>query len=63
MRSSSVPDAALTREINIYKGEQLNLLAVLPLSNFGPERTPKHITPELILGQAKKRAINRNKKE
>ena len=63
MRSSSVSEAAIKRQIDVIKDEQQNLQDELPLSNYGPERTPNHITPELILGQAKKRKINRNKKE
>ena len=63
MRSQSVSDAAITRQIGVILDEQNNLLDELPLSNFGPERTPNHITPELIIGQAKKRRITRTKKE
>jgi hypothetical protein len=63
MRSQSVSDAAITRQIVVIQDEQQNLLEELPLSNFGPDRTPNHITPELIIGQAKKRKINRTKKE
>jgi hypothetical protein len=63
MRSASVSEAAVNRQINMIREEQLNLLAELPLSNFGPERTPNHITPELLISQAKKRSIKRTKKE
>ena len=63
MRSQSVSDEAILRQVELIKDEQFNMMDELPLSNYGPERTPNHITPELIIGQARKRRINRNKKE
>jgi hypothetical protein len=53
----------MRRQHNYLKKEQTRLMHELPLSNFGPGRVPKHLTPQIIVSQAKKRTIQRNKKQ
>lgn len=45
------------KHLMLLRDEERKLIAELPLSNFGPQRVPKHLTADIILGQIKKRKI------
>ena len=43
----------LKRHMQFLEAEQKRLIQLLPLSNYGPIRVPKHIDAKIVLGKAK----------
>ena len=56
-------DKQARKQLNYLKDEEDRIMNALPLSSFGRQRVPKHITAEVVLGQLKKRQVKRTKAE
>ena len=53
----------MRKHLLYLKDEQDKLIHELPLSSFGPQRVPKNICTELLLGQQGKRQIKRDRRK
>lgn len=54
-------DKQAKKHLLLLEDEEKRLLNELPLSSFGPMRVPRHLTADIVLGQIKKRKIDRTK--
>ena len=60
---SGLSDKQVKRHYQMIQNDQKRLLYELPLCNLGNERMSKHINPDVVVGQFKKRTIHRTKAE